>query len=86
MYKRQEQNREVEMSGVKGLGSTRDVVPRIVIIIIMSYSFLGPAIKADKRVSWRNVGIISLEEATKEHDIWYKYQKKMEGMWVADKE
>ena len=48
------------------------------------YNFLGLGTKLDKRLAHGD-RINPLDEAAKEHNIWYRDHKKLETKWVAGK-
>lgn len=50
-----------------------------------SYNFCGPGTKLDERLARGDKGINPLDEACKEHDIWYSKYKNSEDRWQADK-
>lgn len=50
-----------------------------------TYNYCGPGTRINERLAKGDVGINQLDEACKEHDIWYRDHKKAEDRWVADK-
>lgn len=52
---------------------------------VPGYNFLGPGTHLDKRLEKGHVGVNKLDEAAKEHDIFYKNHLKTSDRHVADK-
>lgn len=50
-----------------------------------TYNFCGPGTKLKERLARNDAGINPLDEACKEHDIWYSKYKNPEDRWPADK-
>lgn len=49
------------------------------------YNFLGPGTKLEKRLARGDWEINPFDEASKEHDIWYRDRNNIEDRWEADK-
>lgn len=50
-----------------------------------SYNYCGPGTKLNERLARGDKGINPLDEACKQHDIWYSKHKTAEDRWEADK-
>jgi hypothetical protein len=79
-------------STIKGSGLLNDIINRLPFELhaprnwrFDSYNFCGPGTKLKERLVRGDVGVNPLDEACKEHDIWYSRHKNAEDRWVADK-
>lgn len=70
----------------EGSGIINDLINNLPFELhVPSYNFLGPGTKLDKRLARGDKGINKLDEAAKEHDIFYKNHKDVESRNEADK-
>lgn len=70
----------------EGSGIINDLINNLPFELhVPSYNFLGPGTKLDMRLKRGDKGINKLDEAAKEHDIFYKNHKDVESRHIADK-
>jgi len=77
---------------IKGSGLLNDVINKLPFELhaprnwkFDTYNFCGPGTKLNMRLERGDRGINPLDEACKQHDIWYRDHRKTADRWVADK-
>lgn len=77
---------------IEGSGLLNDIINKLPIELhaprnwnFDTYNFCGPGTKLAERLGRGDKGVNPLDEACKQHDIWYRDHRNAEDRWVADK-
>jgi len=71
---------------IEGSGILNDIINKLPFEFhAPGMNFLGPGTKLKERLDRGDKGVNPLDEAAKEHDIWYSKHKRAEDRWEADK-
>lgn len=71
---------------MEGSGILNDIINNLPFELHAPHTnFLGPGSRLKERLARGDRGVNKLDEAAREHDIWYSEHKNAEDRWVADK-